>query len=49
MLDCSEVDIKVLDANMKTVEFDDCKGVSENNGDTNNILTMIQERAKFFL
>ena len=49
ILDCSEVDIKVLNANMKTIEFDNCKRVSENNENTNGILAITQERAKFFL
>jgi len=49
MLGYSKVDIKVLNTNMKTVKFDNCRRVLENNGNTNDILVMIQERAKFFL
>ena len=49
MLGCSEVNIKILNANMKTVEFDNCREISENNRNTNNILVIIQEKAKFFL
>ena len=41
MLGRSEVDIKVLDVNIKTIEFDDCREISENNGNINDILVMI--------
>jgi len=38
ILGCSELDMKVSDADMKTVESDDCRGISRNNGDANGML-----------
>ena len=39
ILDCSKVDIEVLDADMETMESDGCRGISEANGDANGMLT----------
>ena len=47
MLDHSEIDIEVLDAGMKTVESNDCKGVLEDNRDANGVLATTQEGARF--
>jgi len=38
ILGCLEVDTKVLDAGMETVESDDCREVSRDNRDANGIL-----------
>ena len=38
ILGCSEVDTKVSDAGMETVESDDCREVSRDNRDANGIL-----------
>ena len=38
MLGCLELDIEVLDADMKTIESDDCRGISESNRDANGVL-----------
>jgi len=38
MLDCSELDTKVSDAGMKTVESDDCREVSKKDRDANGVL-----------
>ena len=48
MLDCSELNTEVLDVDMKTTDSDDCRGMSRKNGDTNSVLAMIQEGARFF-
>ena len=48
MLDCSELDTEVSDAGIETVEFNDCRGVSKKNGDTNSMLAMMREGARFF-
>ena len=45
MLDHSEIDIKVSDTDMETVESNDCRGVSRDGGDTNNVLGITQEGA----
>ena len=45
MLDHSEIDIKVLDTDMETVESNDCRGVSRDGRDTNNVLGITQEGA----
>ena len=47
MLDHSELDTKVLDADIKTIESNNCKGVSRDNGDANSMLATMQERARF--
>ena len=38
MLGCLELDIEVLDTGMKTMESDDCRGISESNRDANGVL-----------
>ena len=38
MLGCSELDMEVSDIGMETVESNDCKGMSRNDGDANGIL-----------
>jgi len=48
MLGHLELDIKVSDAGIKTVKSNDCKRISRDNGDTNNVLAIIQEGARFF-
>jgi len=45
MLDHSEIDIKVSDTDMETVESNDCREVSRDGGDTNNVLGITQEGA----
>ena len=47
MLDYSEVNIEILDIGMKIAEFDNCKKVLKDDGDTNEVLATIQERARF--
>ena len=47
MLDHLELDIKVLDIGMETTESNDCRGMLRDDGDTNSMLAMIQERARF--
>ena len=39
MLDCSEIDMEISDAGIETTRFNDCREVSENNSDTNSVLT----------
>ena len=48
MLDCSEINIEISDTSMETIESDDCREMSRDDGDTNNILATIQEGARFF-
>jgi len=36
-----ELDMEVLDADMETIESDDCREVSRKNGDANSVLAMI--------
>ena len=38
ILDHSKVNIEVLYADIETVEFDDCREVSEDNRDINSVL-----------
>ena len=47
MLDHLEVDMKVLDVNMETTESNSCRVMLGNNRDTNSMLAIIQERARF--
>ena len=42
-----ELDIEVLDVGMKTMESNDCRGLSRDDRDTNGILVTMQERARF--
>jgi len=47
MLDCLEIDMKVLNTGMKSTEFDDYKEILGDNRDTNSILAVIQEKVRF--
>ena len=47
MLDHSEIDIETLDVDIEITEFNDCRKMLEDNWDTNDILAVIQEEAKF--
>jgi len=47
MLDCSELDIEVLDAGIETIESNDCRGMSGKNRDANGVLAIIQEEVRF--
>ena len=38
MFSCSEIDMKISDAGIETVESNDCRGVSEINRDANGML-----------
>jgi len=33
---------------MKTVKFNDCRGISTKNGNANGVLAVMQEGARFF-
>ena len=48
MLDYLELDIEVSDVDMETVKFNDCRGMSRKNRDTNGVLATMQEGARFF-
>ena len=41
MLGHLELDTEVSDADMETMESNDCRGVSEKNGDTNGVLAVM--------
>ena len=47
MLGCSEIDMKVLDIDMKTAESDNYRKVLGDDGDTNGVLIIMQKRARF--
>ena len=47
MLGRSELDMKVSDAGMETVESDDCRGVSKKDGDANGVLATTREGVRF--
>ena len=47
ILGCSEIDIEVSDADMETVDSDDCREVSRDNEDTNDMLAVTQEKTRF--
>ena len=47
MLDHLELDTEVSDTGMETAESDDCRGLSKRNGDTNGVLAVMQEGARF--
>ena len=47
MLGHPELDMEVSDAGMETTESNDCKGVSKKDGDTNGVLAMTREGARF--
>jgi len=38
ILDCLELDTEVSDVDMKTIEFNDCRGMSRKDRDTNGVL-----------
>ena len=48
MLGHLEIDIKVSDVGMETIEFSNCREVSEDDRDTSSILVIMQEEARFF-
>ena len=48
MSGCLEVNMKVSDIDIETVESNNYTKVSEDNRDTNGVLATTQERAKFF-
>jgi len=41
MLGHSELDTKVSDAGMETIESNDCRGMSRNDGDANGVLAIM--------
>ena len=47
MLDCLKIDMKVLDTDMKTADSDDCRKMSKDNRNANDVLAVMQERARF--
>ena len=47
ILGCSEVDTKVSDAGMETVESDDCREMSRDDRDANGILAAMWEGVRF--
>ena len=47
MLGHSEVDMRVLDAGIKTAESNDCREVSRDDRDANDMLAETQEEARF--
>ena len=47
MLDCSELDIKILDAGMETAESDNCREMFRKYGDANGMLAMMWEGVRF--
>ena len=47
MLGHSELDTEISDAGMETTKFNNCRGVSEKDGDTNGVLAATHEGARF--
>jgi len=47
MLGYSELDMKVSDTDMETMESDDYRGISRNNRDINDVLAAMREEARF--
>ena len=47
MLDHLELDTEISDADIETVESDDCRGLSKKSRDTNGVLAATHERARF--
>ena len=47
MLGHSELDMEISDAGMGITESDDCREMSRKNRDTNSMLAIMQERARF--
>jgi len=48
ILDCLEVDIKILDIGMENTVFDEYREILESNGIANEVLAITQERTRFF-
>ena len=48
MLDCSELDMEILDIGIKTVESNDCRKVLRDDGDANSMLATMQKEARSF-
>ena len=48
ILGCLKVDMKVSDTGIETIGLNDYREISEDNGDTNSMLAIMQERARFF-
>jgi len=48
ILDCLEVDIKILDIGMENTVFDEYREILESNGIANEVLAIMQERTRFF-
>ena len=42
-----ELDMKVSDAGMETIESNDCRGMSKRDEDANGVLATMQEEARF--
>ena len=47
MLDCSELNTEVSDADIETIKSDDCRKVSKDDRNANGVLAIIQEKAIF--
>ena len=47
MLGHLEIDTEVSDADMETMESDDCRGESKKDGDANGVLAATREGARF--
>ena len=47
MLGHLELDMEISNAGMKTAESDDCRELSRDNGDTNGMLAVMWEGARF--
>ena len=48
ILGCLKVDIEISDVGVGTTESNGCREVSGNNRDTNRVLAVMQEGARFF-
>ena len=48
MLGHSELDMKVLNTGIETMESDDCREMSKKDGDVNGVLAMMWEGVIFF-
>jgi len=47
MLDCPELDTEVSDADMETAESNNCRGLSKKDRDSNGVLAVTHEGARF--
>ena len=47
ILDHLEIDIEISGADMKTIKSNDCREISGDEKDTNGVLAIIQEKARF--